>query len=540
MTGSRRWGVAVLLALALALAACSGSDGKDEPASPAAGTGAPAGATAATAAGPSIRRGGTLISTISSNPSGFDPRTFPGVSESIISGNVFDALVRMDENVIPQPYLAERIDQPDDRTYVFVMRRGVKFHDGTELNAEAVKFHLDRLRENRTTVNYAELQAIESTEVVDAYTAKVTLKQPDASFLALLSARPGWIASPTAVKQMGENAFNLKPVGSGPFKFVEFKNDQYVLLERNPDYWKMGADGKALPYLDKVEVRVISEPAVQLTAIQTGDIHIASAVRDQDIPVLKKDSKVAVLEAPSPSHTGIWITMTRAPLNNKALRHAVAHAIDREEINRAIYEGTSTIANGPMPPPFTWARDQGYAPFPYDQARAKALLAEGGQPNGFEFTAWFGSGNSQTQQLAELLQAQLAKVGIKMTVEFADFNGVIRPKMVAGEGQAYVYNSSCAYIDPANCMRYFLPGNATNFSKYDNPRATELLTTAIRSIERAERGRIYKELQRIIVDDAPIIYIVYPVTRTITAKKVEGAFVGSKYTQGYSEFWLKD
>jgi ABC-type transport system substrate-binding protein len=285
---------------------------------------------------------------------------------------------------------------------------------------------------------------------------------------------------------------------------------------------------------------VISEPSVQMTAIQTGDVHIASAIRDQDVALLKRDNNVAVLEAASPSHTGMWITLTRAPLNNKALRHAVAHAIDREEINRAIYEGSATIANGPMPPPFTWARDQSYAPFPYDQAKAKALLAEGGQPNGFEFTAWFGSGNSQIQQLAELLQAQLTKVGIKMNAEFADFNGVIRPKMVAGEGQAYVYNSSCAYIDPSNCMRFFLPGNATNFSKYDNPRATELLNTALRSTNREERGRIYKDVQRVIVDDAPIIYFVYPVTRTITAKKVQGAFVGSKYTQGYSEFWLSN
>lgn len=537
MKGTRGFAVALLLAMAVVLIACGGDSDEEQ------GSGAadqPAGSPAATTQQATVRRGGTLISTISGNPSGFDPRTFPGVSESIVTGNVFDSLVKMDENVVPQPFLAERIEQPDERTYLFVLRKGVKFHDGTDLNAEAVTFHLDRLRENRTTINYVELQNIASTEVVDTYTAKVTLKEPDASFLALMSARPGLIPSPTAVKTMGEDAFKLKPVGTGPFKFVEFKNDQYVMLERNPEYWRMGADGKALPYLDKVEIRVMTEPSVQMTAIQVGDIHIASAIRDQDIPVLKKDSNVAILEAAGPAHSSMWITTTRAPLDNKALRQAIAYAVDREEINRAIYEGGATIANGPMPPPFSWAREESFVPFAHDPAKAKAKLAEGGQPNGFEFTAWFGAGSSQTQQLAELLQAQLAKAGITMNIELADFNGVIRPKMTAGEGQAYVYSSSCAYIDPANCTRFFLPGNSTNFSKYENPRVTTLLDEGLRSTNREERGRIYKEAQRLITDDAPIVFFVYPVTRTITAKKVQGAFVGSKATAGYSEFWLEN
>ena len=541
-----------LLAAAVAAAgtgvliACGGGDkakDKDEEAKDAPGGGQPA----ATPQASKIRRGGTLLVALEANPNGtqFDPMKSTDLYTSQVTGAVTEGLYKYNEKIEPVPWLAEKVDlSSDGRAYTFYLRKGVMFHDGTEMDAEAVKFSMDRVRDekNKQYPGYADGKLVAETVVVDKYTYRMVLQEPNCGFPARLTGRLGAVVSPTAVRTMGEDKFGTAPVGTGPFKFKEFKNDQSARVEKYENYWRNGADDKKLPYLDAVEWRVITEPTARLTALQTGDVHIA-AVRDQDVPLVKKDTNLVYAQQPGFGLGTFAFNITVPPFNNKALRQAVNFAIDREEIVRAVYEGLREVGNSFIPLTMEWALDKDFKPYSHDPQKAKAKLAEGGQPNGFEFTAWIAAGSSQTQQLFELMQAQLDKVGIKMKIEMADFNGVVIPKWQKAEPDAHVWGIGWSTgVDPDSLITNILTKDGSfNYIKYDNPRVTELIVQA-RSVvgcSLQERGKLYKEAMRLIMDDVPWTVLTYGIDRHVGHKKAQGWYLGVKATTSYSEFWLE-
>ena len=233
------------------------------------------------------------------------------------------------------------------------------------------------------------------------------------------------------------------------------------------------------------------------------------------------------------------MTTSRPPFDNKALRQAVAYAIDREEINRAIYEGARQLAHGPIPPSLAWAVDPSYRPYgeKADLEKAKQKLAEGGRPNGFEFEFWIPAGDQRTQQFAELVQAQLAKVGIKMSVEAADFNGVVIPKLMKMESNAYGLGLTGGVDPDQHVSGGFMTGGGFNFFPYSNPQVDELIKKGRATSNLEERARIYKDAVKLIMEDSPYIFAVYTISRFTASKKVKGGFVGIDDTAGYAEFW---
>jgi peptide/nickel transport system substrate-binding protein len=392
-------------------------------------------------------------------------------------------------------------------------------------------------------VRASDAKTITEIAVVDPYTVKVTLSEPFAPFPSRLTGGLGYVVSPKAVKEMGDEKFGLNPVGTGPFKFKEWQNDVSVRVEKFDNYWRDGADGKKLPYLDSVEWRVITEPGNRLTALEAGDVDIFAdntRPRDADIPLIKKNSNLKLEEGPGLGPGGMWLTINKPPFDNKALRQALAFAIDRTEINTAIYEGTRTLAlNGPIPDPLDWAVDPNYKPYPEkaDLEKARQKLQEGGRPNGFDFEYWISAGDEQGQRLAELIQAQLAKVNIKMTIQAADFNGVVIPKLMKQESNAYQL-SLTGGVDPDQTLNnQFGTGMGFNFYPYSNPQVDELLKQgrAVSDIE--QRAKVYKEASRLIMEDSPYIYHTFTNDRVVANKKVQGTYVGIKVTTGYSEFW---
>jgi peptide/nickel transport system substrate-binding protein len=536
------WALAGVLALALFAGAC-GSDDKDTSGSTSATAQGGQAAATQTASGTqqaaNIKRGGTLIVALDLNPKVFDPRVFTDTYSSRIAGQVFDTLVKLDEKLEPQPWLAEKVEQPDNLNYVFTLRKGIKFHDGTEMDAESVKFSVDRIREFKTGPAYADSQYIADTVVVDKYTFKLTLKEPYAPFLSILDGRIGQVVSPAAVKKLGDEGFGNAPVGTGPFKFAEFKSDSLVRVTKNEGYWKMGADNKALPYLDGIEFRIITESTARLTALQAGDVHISS-IRSQDYTIVEKDSSLNLKELPGFNWSGLLLTIDKPPFDNKALRQAFAYGIDRDEIVKVILEGHGAPAQSPVPIPMEWARDNNFKLYSYDPAKVKAKLAEGGKPNGFEFTAYFSSGDSTTQQLAELMQAQLKKVGITMNLEFADFNGVVIPKAKANDPGAFAIGFSCTG-DPDGCVSArFLKDSGFNYNKYANAEVSKLILDARVSTNREERAKLYKQVVPLIADDSPFIFTTHGVNRYVGNKKVQNWHIYEypRLTQGYSEYWL--
>jgi peptide/nickel transport system substrate-binding protein len=453
-----------------------------------------------------------------------------------------ESLVKIDENLTPQPWLAEKFDvSADGLTYTFTLRQGIKFHDGTDLDAEAVKFSVDRIREFQGGPAYVSAQYVTDSVAVDKYTYRMTLKEPFAPWLNEMAGRIGIVVSPKAVREMGDEKFGLNPVGTGPFTFQQFQNDNFIRLAKNEGYWRDGADGKKLPYLDGVELRIITEPANRLTALQAGDVHVAP-VSDQDLEIVKKDSNLVWSQEPGFGWSSFLLTVTKPPFDNKALRQAVSFAIDRDEIVQVIYEGNLEPGNGPMPPPHAWALDPSYKPYTYDIEKAKQKLAEGGRPNGLEFTGYFSAGSAVTQRLAELMAAQMARAGITMKIELADFNGVVIPKAKAQDPGAFGISFNCDF-DPDPCVASrFLGGGSFNYMGYDNPKVTELILKARSSNNREERARLYKEVVPMIMDDAPAVIFGYSTVRYVGNKNVNNWYIRElpRMTQGYSEFWLSN
>jgi ABC-type transport system substrate-binding protein len=455
---------------------------------------------------------------------------------------VTEGLINYNEKLEPEPWLAERYETSQDGlTYTFYMRKGVKFHDGTEMDAEAVKFSMDRVRDekNKQWPGYDDSTLIKDTSVVDKYTFRFTLMEPSAPFVSRLTGRLGAVVSPTAVRTMGEDAFGRAPVGTGPFKFKEYRTDSYVRVEKFDGYWRKGLDGKPLPYLDGVEWRIITEPANRLTALQAGDIHVTS-IRDADVKIVKADPNIVYRQTPGFNFSGFEFNMTVPPFDNKALRQAVQFAIDRDEIVKAIFEGNREVGYFPIAIPNRWAVDQDYKPYFFDQAKARQKLAEGGKPNGFEFTAWGAAGSSTSQQLFELLQAQLAKVGIRMKIELADFNGVVVPKWMKNDPDGNVYGIAWnTGIDPDQLLTsLFTKDGSFNYAKYENAKYDELILKGRRTSDKEQRAQAYKEALKLLMEDSPYVILVYGIDRHVGLKKVHGWYVGVKATSSFSEYWL--
>jgi peptide/nickel transport system substrate-binding protein len=546
----RLWAIAGVLALAMVAVACGGSDNDNDGAGSTgstSGTQAAGQATQATggtqATTARVKRGGTLVAGLGNNPKTFDPMLSNDVASAAPQANILEPLYYYDENYKPVPWLAEKVDiNADSTVFTFTMRQGVKFHDGTDLDAEAVKFSMDRIKNNAASPRNSDTKVISAIDVLDKMTVRLTLNEPFAPFPASLTGGLGYVVSPTAVRTMGDEKFGLNPVGTGPFKFGEWKNDVSVTLNKNEGYWKKDASGGALPYLDRVEFRIITEAATRLTALQSGDIDLFAAntnPRDADVAIIKRDSTLSYQEGPGLGWGGMWLTINKPPFDNKSLRQAVAFAIDREEINKAIYEGTRTLAHGPIPVPMKWAVDENYKPYgtTADAAKARAKLAEGGQPNGFAFEYWISAGDQTGQLLAELIKAQLAKVGITMNIQAADFNGVVIPKLMKQEGNAYQLGLTGGVDPDRHVSLGFLTGAGFNFFPYSNPQVDELIKKGRATSNQEERAKAYKDITRLIMEDAPYIWHTYSKQQITSNKKVQGNFLGPKATTGYAEFW---
>jgi peptide/nickel transport system substrate-binding protein len=305
-----------------------------------------------------------------------DPHLSGSKIDRQVYHNIYEPLVTLDAKLGIKPGLAESWTQPDAKTLVFKLRRGVKFHDGTDFNAEAAKFNFERMKNEPKSVRKGEVANIDTVEVVDSHTIKVNLKKPDAALLATLTDRAGMMVSPKVVQERGaELQRNAKGAGTGPFEFVEWVRDSHLVIKRNEAYWnKQGG-----PYLDRVRYRPIPDDVVKLQSLQSGEIDVMDYVQPRDVAAVKADKNVVVLDVPSLADFAYQLNHTRPPFNNKALRQAVAYALDIEQIVKGVWLNVGVPANGPIPPT-SWAYDKSIPFIKRDLAKAKAKLAEGGQP----------------------------------------------------------------------------------------------------------------------------------------------------------------
>ena len=472
----------------------------------------------------------------------FDPMIYSDVYSGYVGSHVYDGLVKYDENLKPVPWLADSWDiSPDGKTYTFHLHKGVKFHDGTDFNAQAMKFSMDRIRGNKASIGYSDCgdNIVLNTEAVDDLTFRLTLADPYAPFLTKLISRCGYAVSPAAVQKLGDDEFGLHPVGTGPFKFLEWKKDDHFTVVKNENYWRMGADGKPLPYLDKVNWRVMTDSNGRLQALLNQEIDILLDAAEKDVATIKSSPDLAVAQTPWFGYTGFVLNVSKPPFNNKALAQALAYATDRDEFIRVIQEGLRPRADyGTIPPTLSWAVDQSYVPYKYDLAKAKQLLAEAGYPNGgFSFTLLADTSDPESQRQVELLQSQYKKVGIDMKIEAAPFNDVLLPRTKKGDFEAS-RTTVTGGIDPDTWIysTFHTDGNL-NRSHFSDPQIDKLGEDGRKEQDLNKRGEIYKQAEKLIMDRSPWIMISYSVDRFTGRKVVQGWYVGQKATAGYSEYW---
>jgi peptide/nickel transport system substrate-binding protein len=483
---------------------------------PAAQPAAPAAQPAAAKAAPSgsqPRRGGTVRAGYHEEHKTLDPHLSLQLPERWIFYAVFNTLVGTDESFNPQPELAESWTNPDPKTFVFKLRQGVKFHDGTDFNAEAVKWNVDRLKDPATkSPRINDLAAVANVEVMDPHTVKFNLTQPYAPLPAILMDRPGFILSPTAVQKLGPD-FGRNPVGTGPFKFVQWTQGQGVTVERNPDYWN-----PAEPHVDKVEFRIVPDPTVRVTMLRSGELDLIDRFDTKDVATIQGDPNLKLVQFNGGAWHGFQWIVDKPPFDNKALRQAIAWGLNREALGKVHWNGYGRVPNGPVTIP--WAGGDAVKPIGYDPAKAKSLLAEAGYANGFEETLTVRS-RPDDIRLGELMQAQLAEIGVKVNL------GTINPnEWTAAQAQRLINWTTTSWTqraDPDGLLSLLFKTNGTaNEGGYSNPEVDQLLEKAAGIYDQEQRRPLYQQVQQILVDDAPYVYLWQPSYFYGLSKKVEG------------------
>ena len=453
------------------------------------------------------KKGGTLRVGFYIEAATMDPHFSGSKIDRQVYHNIYEPLVTLDTKLGIRSGLAESWQQPDPRTIVFKLRRGVKFHDGTDFNAEAVKFNFNRMKTEPKSVRKNEVASIEAVDVVDSHTVKLSLRRPDAALLATLTDRAGMMISPKVAQERGQELErNAKGAGTGPFEFVEWVRDSHLVIKRNDNYWnKQGG-----PYLDRVRYRPIPDDTVKLQSLQSNEIDVMDYVQPRDVAAVRADKNVVVVDVPSLAAFAYQLNHTKPPFNVKALRQAVAAALDMEQLVKGVWLNVGVPSNGPVPPT-SWAYDKSILPIKRDLAKAKAKLAEGGKTGGFTFTVTTSNIPINVQEV-EVMQAQLAEAGITMKIKLVDS----ATQLSDGNSKNFEmisYQWSGRPDPDGNIYQFFktTPGTSLNWSGISNPQLDALLDKTREVSNQAERKKLYTEVVKILQDELPMIYTVHPI-----------------------------
>ena len=472
---------------------------------------------------------GVLIVGQIAEPKSLDPAGVTAVNDFRILVNVYEGLVRYKPGTLEvEPQLATDWSISADGTeYTFTLRDGVSFHDGTPFNAEAVKFNFDRmLDESHPFHNTGPFplafffSAVESTEAVDDMTVKFTLNAPYAPFLSNLAYPTGLMVSPAAVAANGAD-FGRHPSGTGPFKFAEWRSNEAVVVEKNAAYWGDPAG------TDAVVFRPITDSNTRVAEMLAGGIDMMVEVPPTSLSQFQGDG-FSVVEQAGPHVWFLILNAKEGPMSDKRVRQAANYAINKEAIVNDVLEGTADVAAGPTPPAFAWAYNADLEPYPYDPAKARALLKEAGA-EGAELTFYVtegGSGMLDPVAMGTAIQADLAAVGLEVKIETYEWNtflGEVNPGL---EGKADMAEMAWMTNDPDTLPFLALRTDAWpdkggfNSGYYSNPEVDKLLEAARVATDQAERARLYQQMQVIVQEDAPWVFVANWKQNAVTSDRV--------------------
>jgi peptide/nickel transport system substrate-binding protein len=475
-----------------------------------------------------------LIYGLTLAPSGIDPHINASSELGIPLTSVYDTLIYQDPATGEfVPGLAESWSISEDRqTYTFILRRDVKFHDGTPFNAAAVKANLDRIADPNTKSQKAVfmLGPYEKTEVIDEYTVAIHLREPFAPLLDSLSQVYLGMASPAALQQWGAD-YQLHQVGTGPFRFIEYIPSDHLTLARNPDYrWGPRVFAHSGPaYLDEIVFRFYTDPATRAVALESGQADIMGEVPPLDAQRLAQDPRFQLLAVPIPGMSlQFFLNTTRPPLDDVRVRQALLYATDRTAIVSSIFSGLSPAAYGPLTR-VTFGYDPAVETmYPYDPTRAAQLLDEAGWLQAGELRQKDGQplhleavimGFGYVPEIVQLLQVQWRELGVDLHVRQVPYGALLE---AGHSGAVHLIPFFLSGTDPDLLRSFFRSDAAFNWSKIVDLELDAWLDQGARMADLTVRRELYSKVQRRIMEAALVLPIRDYVNLNVAHARVQG------------------
>lgn len=520
------------LVMSLFLAACSGNEGastdKEEPE-----TETPANEEEPAETGPVD--GGDLVVGSAGSPTLFNPYFSTDTASSDIEGFIYNGLVTVDLELNVVNDLAEDIQASEDGLeYTVKLKQGVKFHDGEEMTADDVVFSYG-LMKNPDVVSErkSNFESMEKVEKIDDYTVKFTLNKVDVTFYPTTlsySVLPEHILGEVDPATLHEHEFNTKsPIGTGPFKFEEWKDGEYVKVVAFEDYF----DGR--PHLDSITTRYVADANALVAALQAGEIDMYNAVPGTEIETVRAIEGTKVEEGLALSYTYLAFNMQQDRFKDKKVRQAFTHAVNKDAIVESIMNGAGQAAQAPDSP-LMWTYNDDVPQFEYDLEKAKALLAEAGweDTNGngivdkdgeeMSFTIKTNQGNKVREDIAVVLQQQFKEIGVEAKPEIVEWSAFIEQISAPNwDYDAMILGWALStFPDQYDIFHSSQAEEGLNMTWYSNPEADKLMETARQTTDIEEYKNIHKELYQILVEDQAYTYLYYPTEFRAMPEELQG------------------
>lgn len=504
-----------------------------------------------TAAAPVIKRGGQVTFALSAVLNTMDPNRVDSLQMASVIKHVFRSLTNFDKDANPVPDLAEKWQtSADGMAWTFQLRSGVKFHDGTPFNAEAVKVNLDRILDPANKLpRRSQIAMVKSVDVLSDTSVRLNLQYPFSDLLNNLAYYSTQLGSPAALKRWGNNDVALHPVGVGPYKVDVFSPNERIVLLRNPDWYGEGA------YLDRITIISVSDDGARQAALESGQADLILNVPPQALPTIKSNTKLKTIQTPSSRTLYIGMNMFRDEFQDKRVRQALNYAVDKESIVKNVLGGLGHVSESPFASNlYAFAKQ---TPYTYDPAKAKQLLAEagwtlgangvlqkGGKPLSVPFLTSQGR-YIQDAQTAEAVQGYLRAVGVDAQLRKLDqqtiFDLMRKPSARTPQAETaltlFAIGSgpgTATYADTFNSYDGKFDNTNSVTSFYRSPNVDKLLLQAAAQTDEAKRLAVYKEIQSTIWDDVPWIFLHYLDQTGAQVANLNGVVVTP------NEFWFLD
>jgi glutathione transport system substrate-binding protein len=466
---------------------------------------------------------------LAANILGLDPADLNDNLSMSCTRTMLQGLYGFDKDMKMIPVLAESYEATEDaKEFTFHLRKGISFSDGAPFNAAAVKTSFDRARDPANHLKRASLYApIDHIEAVDDNTVKIVLKAPFGAFINNTAHAAYEIMSPKAIKDYGKEV-DRHPSGTGPFMFQSFTADTLKVV-KNPNYWKPG-----LPKIDSITIRSVPESGSRMAMLQTGEAHFIYPLPVELAKALENSPTVEVITAQSIFVRYVALNNLRKPFDDVRVRQALNYAVDKTAMARVVYNGYAIPLDSALPKGLGGYVSQG-TPWPFDLAKAKALLAEAGLPNGFKSTLW-GGNDSLTQKAMQFLQQQFAQVGVQVEVEpleagvaAAKIWSVQDPKDATTLMHYVGWSSSTGDADwglrPLLGGADAFPPSLFNTAYYNSPAVNADIAAGLSTADPAKRAAAYKDAQAQIWKDAPWVFMVSDINLSGKTKNLSGIYV---------------